>query len=40
MILDGALEGRYPGVALMVGRDADGVVQGFHRYLVAGRAPM
>lgn len=36
MILDGALEGRYPGVALMVGRDADGVVQGFHRYLVAG----
>lgn len=36
MILDGALEGRYPGIALMVGRDADGVVQGFHRYLVAG----
>ena len=36
MILDGALEGRYPGVALMIGRSADGTVQGFHRYLVAG----
>lgn len=36
MILDGALQGRYPGVALMIGRGADGTVQGFHRYLVAG----
>jgi lysylphosphatidylglycerol synthetase-like protein (DUF2156 family) len=36
MILDGALEGRYPGVAVMIGRDVDGRVQGFHRYLVAG----
>ena len=36
MILDGAVEGRYPGVVLMIGRDADGAVQGFHRYLIAG----
>lgn len=36
MILDGALEGRYPGVVLMIGRDAAGRVQGFHRYLIAG----
>lgn len=36
MILDGALEGRYPGVVLVIGRDAGGVVQGFHRYLIAG----
>lgn len=36
MILDGGLEGRYPGVMLMIGRGADGTVQGFHRYLVAG----
>lgn len=36
MILDSALEGRYPGVVLMIGRDADGRVQGFHRYLLAG----
>ena len=36
MILDSALEGRYPGVVLMIGRDAAGVVQGFHRYLIAG----
>lgn len=36
MILDSALEGRYPGVLLMIGRDAAGVVQGFHRYLIAG----
>ncbi len=36
MILDSALEGRYPGVVLMIGRDTTGQVQGFHRYLVAG----
>jgi lysylphosphatidylglycerol synthetase-like protein (DUF2156 family) len=36
MILDGAVEGRYPGVVLAIGRDAGGAVQGFHRYLVAG----
>jgi lysylphosphatidylglycerol synthetase-like protein (DUF2156 family) len=36
MILDSALEGRYPGVLLMVGRDNAGRVQGFHRYLIAG----
>ena len=36
MILDSALEGRYPGVLLMVGRDNAGVIQGFHRYLIAG----
>jgi len=36
MILDGAVEGRYPGVVLAIGRDADGAVQGFHRYLTAG----
>ena len=36
MILDAALEGRYPGVILMIGRDNRGRVQGFHRYLLAG----
>jgi lysylphosphatidylglycerol synthetase-like protein (DUF2156 family) len=36
MILDGALEGRYPGVQLIVGRDRDGRVQGFQRYATAG----
>lgn len=36
MILDGALEGRYPGVTLIIARDRSGQVQGFHRYLVAG----
>ena len=36
MILDSALEGRYPGVVLMIGRDTTGRIQGFHRYLVAG----
>lgn len=36
MALDGALEGRYPGVQLIVARDAAGRVQGFHRYAVAG----
>jgi lysylphosphatidylglycerol synthetase-like protein (DUF2156 family) len=37
MCLDGALEGRYPGVQLIVARDKDGTVQGFHRYGTAGR---
>jgi lysylphosphatidylglycerol synthetase-like protein (DUF2156 family) len=36
MALDGALEGRYPGVALIMARDKDGHVQGFHRYATAG----
>lgn len=36
MCLDGALEGRYPGVQLIVARDKDGRVQGFHRYATAG----
>jgi lysylphosphatidylglycerol synthetase-like protein (DUF2156 family) len=36
MCLDGALEGRYPGVFLIVGRDQHGRVQGFHRYATAG----
>lgn len=36
MALDGALEGRYPGVQLILARDASGRVQGFHRYAVAG----
>ena len=37
MILDGALEGRYPGIKLMIARDRSGRVQGFHRYATAGR---
>ncbi|MDA3655976.1 bifunctional lysylphosphatidylglycerol flippase/synthetase MprF [Mycobacterium xenopi] len=36
MALDGALEGRYPGVLLIIARDASGKVQGFHRYATAG----
>ncbi len=36
MCLDGTLEGRYPGVALIVARDKAGRVQGFHRYATAG----
>jgi len=36
MCLDGALEGRYPGVRLIVARDDHGRVQGFHRYATAG----
>jgi lysylphosphatidylglycerol synthetase-like protein (DUF2156 family) len=36
MILDGTLEGRYPGVQLIVARDKAGRVQAFHRYVVAG----
>jgi lysylphosphatidylglycerol synthetase-like protein (DUF2156 family) len=37
MILDGALEGRYPGIRLIIARDEHGCVQGFHRYATAGR---
>jgi lysylphosphatidylglycerol synthetase-like protein (DUF2156 family) len=36
MCLDGALEGCYPGVLLIVARDKHGRVQGFHRYATAG----
>ncbi|MDX1890771.1 bifunctional lysylphosphatidylglycerol flippase/synthetase MprF [Mycolicibacterium sp. 050158] len=36
MILDGALEGRYPGVLLAIARDRSGRVQAFHRYAMAG----
>jgi lysylphosphatidylglycerol synthetase-like protein (DUF2156 family) len=36
MILDHALEGRYPGVRLIVARDSRGRVQGFQRYATAG----
>ncbi len=36
MSLDGTLEGRYPGVALIIARDKAGRVQGFHRYATAG----
>jgi len=36
MILDHALEGRYPGLRLIVARDSRGRVQGFQRYATAG----
>lgn len=36
MILDGTLEGCYPGIQLIVARDRAGQVQAFHRYAVAG----
>lgn len=36
MSIDGALEGRYPGIQLIVARDATGRLQGFHRYATAG----
>ena len=36
MCLDGALEGSYPGVKLIIARDRLGRVQGFHRYATAG----
>lgn len=36
MNLDGVLEGRYPGVQLIIARDRSGRVQGFHRYATAG----
>lgn len=36
MNLDGVLEGRFPGIRLIIARDAAGKVQGFHRYATAG----
>ena len=36
MNLDGVLERRYPGILLIIARDARGRVQGFHRYATAG----
>jgi lysylphosphatidylglycerol synthetase-like protein (DUF2156 family) len=36
MSLDRTLEGRYPGVTLIIARDRAGRVQGFHRYATAG----
>jgi len=36
MILNHALEGRYPGIKLIIARDRQGRVQGFHRYATAG----
>ena len=36
MILDRALEGRYPGVKLIIARDSNGQVQGFQRYATSG----
>ncbi|HYB82949.1 MAG TPA: phosphatidylglycerol lysyltransferase domain-containing protein, partial [Mycobacterium sp.] len=35
MNLDGVLEGRFPGIQLIIARDASGRVQGFHRYATA-----
>jgi lysylphosphatidylglycerol synthetase-like protein (DUF2156 family) len=36
MILNHALEGRYPGIKLIIARDRCGRVQGFHRYATSG----
>jgi lysylphosphatidylglycerol synthetase-like protein (DUF2156 family) len=36
MNLDGVLEGRFPGIRLIIARDKSGRVQGFHRYATAG----
>jgi lysylphosphatidylglycerol synthetase-like protein (DUF2156 family) len=36
MNLDGVLEGRFPGIQLILARDATGKVQAFHRYGTAG----
>ncbi|MCV7074577.1 bifunctional lysylphosphatidylglycerol flippase/synthetase MprF [Mycobacterium szulgai] len=36
MNLDGVLEGRFPGVQLIIARDASGKVQGFDRFTTAG----
>jgi lysylphosphatidylglycerol synthetase-like protein (DUF2156 family) len=36
MNLDGVLEGRFPGIQLIIARDSSGRVQGFHRYATAG----
>ncbi|MGC2566437.1 MAG: phosphatidylglycerol lysyltransferase domain-containing protein, partial [Mycobacterium sp.] len=36
MSLDGVLEGRFPGIQLIIARDTSGRAQGFHRYATAG----
>jgi lysylphosphatidylglycerol synthetase-like protein (DUF2156 family) len=36
MNLDGVLEGRFPGIQLIIARNAAGQAQGFHRYATAG----
>jgi lysylphosphatidylglycerol synthetase-like protein (DUF2156 family) len=36
MSLDGVLEGRFPGIRLIIARDNSGKVQGFHRYATTG----
>ena len=36
VILEAALEGRFPGILLIIARDASGRTQGFHRYATAG----
>jgi lysylphosphatidylglycerol synthetase-like protein (DUF2156 family) len=36
MNLDGVLQGRYPGIELIIARDASGLVQGFDRFTTAG----
>jgi lysylphosphatidylglycerol synthetase-like protein (DUF2156 family) len=36
MNLDGVLEGRFPGILLIIARDPSGRAQGFHRYATAG----
>lgn len=36
MMLGGTLSGRYPGVWLIIARDGNGRIQGFHRYASAG----
>ncbi len=36
MNLDGVLEGRFPGIQLIIARDAAGLVHAFHRYATAG----
>lgn len=36
MNLDGVLEGRFPGIRLIIARDKTGKVQAFHRYATAG----
>ena len=36
MSLDGVLEGRFPGIQLIIARDTFGRAQGFHRYATAG----
>ncbi|SPM32275.1 Lysylphosphatidylglycerol synthetase, C-terminal domain, DUF2156 family [Mycobacterium rhizamassiliense] len=37
MILDHALEGRYPGIKLIIARDRYGRLQAFHRYATSGQ---